>query len=110
MAYQGGGYVAPANFDDRKLSRLTAGTRKRRHHDRFRVRQLDRRRRKPPNADLSPREYCAHPSLQEINITPPLNLGDVAGSGTFLPRKRLRLTRLQSRSPVPPNQPRERML
>ena len=31
MAYQGGGYAAPADFGDRKLSRLTVGTRKQRH-------------------------------------------------------------------------------
>ena len=63
MAYQGGGYVAPADFGDRKLSRLTVGTRKQRHRDRFRVRQLDHLRRRLPNADLSPREYFANPSL-----------------------------------------------
>src|SRR5437588_10300076 len=63
MAYQGGDYAAPADFGDRKLSRLTVGTRKQRHHDRFGVRQLDHPRRRPPNVDLSPREYCARPSL-----------------------------------------------
>src|SRR5439155_13434489 len=65
MAYQGGGCAAPADFGDRKLSRLTVGTRKQRHRDRFRVRQLDHPRRRPPNVDLSPREYFARPSLRE---------------------------------------------
>src|SRR6476660_10525822 len=64
MAYQRGGYATPADFGDRKLSRLTVDTRKRRHHDRFRVRQLDHPRRRPPNVDLSPREYCARPSVR----------------------------------------------
>src|SRR6478609_10916684 len=66
MAYQGGGYATPADFGDRKLSRLAVDTRKRRHRDRFRVRQLDHPRRRPPNVDLSPREYCARPSLRSV--------------------------------------------
>ena len=40
MVYQRGGYAAPADFGDHKLSRLTVGTRRQRHRDRFRVRSL----------------------------------------------------------------------
>jgi hypothetical protein len=52
MAYQGGGYAAPADFGDRELSRLIVGTRKQRHRGRFRVRQLGHLRRRQPNVDL----------------------------------------------------------
>ena len=59
MAYQGGGYAAPADFGGRELSRLTVGTRKQHHRGKFRVRQLDHPRRTPPNVDLAPREYSS---------------------------------------------------